>query len=188
MSVEREHDMNEIPGGLRSFSSSTSGPGLGSLSQSARKQSLRGARSILILIGVLTMLLNGFMLAQSEFEVNEAVSAELRSRGLSDAQVDHAKLEEARTAALRLTQLIYGGTVGLGLVFVALGAMIYRAPVAMTVTGMVLYIASAIVFALLDPTSLVRGIIIKVIIIATMAKAISAAVAYQRSQTAAVTA
>ncbi len=180
--------MSETPEGLPGLSSGKSGLGLGSLSQSVRKQSLRNARRILIFIGAMTVLFNVFMLAQSESEVREAISAELRSQGISDAQVDHTKLEEARATALRLTRLIYAGTMGLGLVFIALGVMIYRAPVAITVTGIVLYVASNIVFALLDPTSLVRGAIIKIIIIVAMGKAISAAVAYQRSEIASASA
>ena len=174
--------MNDISGGLPGASDSAIKPALGSLSQSARKQSLRSARGILIFVGVMTALLNLFMLTQSESEVDQAIVAELRTAGLKESQVDKEVLTEARGGALRWVRLIYGGAIALGVVFVTLGAFIYRAPVAITVTGMVLYVAFTIVFAVMDPSSLVRGVIMKIIIVVAMVKAISAAVAFQRSE------
>jgi hypothetical protein len=48
------------------------------------------------------------------------------------------------------------------------------------VTGLVLYIAGNLIFGLIEPTSLIRGILIKILIVIAMVKAVSAAIAYQR--------
>ena len=55
-------------------------------------------------------------------------------------------------------------------------------PVPITVTSLILYIGAAIVFGVIDPSTLARGIIVKIIIVVCLAKSIQAAVAYQREQ------
>jgi len=45
---------------------------------------------------------------------------------------------------------------------------------------LILYIAGNGIFALLDPASLGRGIVMKAIVIILMAKAVQAAIAYQK--------
>ena len=54
--------------------------------------------------------------------------------------------------------------------------------VAVTVSALVIYVGSAIVFGILEPESLARGLIIKIIIIVALAKAIQTAAAYQRER------
>ncbi len=80
---------------------------------------------------------------------------------------------------VRLQQLVTGGAAAIGVVFIVLGALVYKFPVPCTVAGLVLYILSALVFAVLDPTSIVRGVIIKVIIVVGLFKSMQSAFAYQ---------
>ena len=47
--------------------------GLGSLAQSARSTSLKQARGILIAVGVLTLLVNGFFFLNAENEVKQVI-------------------------------------------------------------------------------------------------------------------
>jgi hypothetical protein len=139
---------------------------LGSLAQSARKSSLGQARAILIVVGVLTLLLNIFLYSNVD---NEVAKVRRENPGMVIDQ-----------DAVKLVRLIYAGTAGLGAVFIVLGLAVYKAPVACTVTGLVLYVAGIAVFAVIDPQNLVRGLIIKVIIIVALVKAVQAAAAYQK--------
>lgn len=156
---------------------------LGSLTQSARRTSLTQARSILIVIGVLSLIANivFFVLAEDQVrkELRKEVEAEKQKRG-PGLVFDQNELKKIEEDAVRITRMVNGGAAFLGVVFVALGLAVYRAPVVCTVTGLILYVAGNAVFAAIDPENLVRGIIIKVIIVVAMVKAVQAALAYER--------
>jgi len=152
---------------------------LGSLAQTARHKSLKQARVILIVVGVLTLLVNFFLFANAEREVREVIEAEKKQAG-PGAVFDPAELKKQEESLVRVVRLIYGGMMFLGVVFVGLGVAVYKAPVPCTVTGLVLYLAGNAAFAALDPMNLLRGFIIKIIIIVLMVKAVQAAAAYQR--------
>ncbi len=53
-----------------------------------------------------------------------------------------------------------------------------------TITAFILYVAGNVVVAISDPSALATGLIFKIIVVAALVKAIMAAVAYQREQTA----
>ena len=140
--------------------------GLGSLAQSARQTSLRQARIILIIVGILTLGVNLFMLSNIDNEIAQV------KRENPGAIIDES--------LIRTVRLIYGATAALGGIFILLGIFVYAAPVACTVTGLVLYLGGIAVFAALEPQSLVRGLIIKILIIVGLVKSVQAAAAYQR--------
>jgi hypothetical protein len=152
---------------------------LGSLAQSARTTSLKQARIILIVIGVLTVLMNLFLFLNVEREAKNAIAAEKQKLG-PGMEFDEAKVKEAEVTVVRVGRLIYGGTLLLGVVFIALGIGVYKAPVACTVTGLVLYLAGNAAFAVLEPMSLLRGALFKIIFLICLVKAVQAALAYER--------
>lgn len=139
---------------------------LGSLAQSARQSSLKQARVILIVVGVLTILVNLFGLMNIDNEIREV-------------QRQHPGIVISEEV-VRVARLIYIGSAGLGVVFVILGITVYSAPLVCTVTGLVLYLGGIAVFAVLEPESIIRGIIIKIFIIIGLVKAVQAAAAYER--------
>jgi hypothetical protein len=140
--------------------------GLGSLAQSARQSSLKQARVILILVGVLTLAVNLVLFLNIENEVQ-------------DLRRQHPGIVIPQDA-IQTARLIYGGTAALGGVFIVLGIAVYAAPVVCTVIGLVLYLGGFAVFAVLDPENIHRGIIIKILIIVGLIKAVQAAAAYER--------
>jgi hypothetical protein len=134
--------------------------GLGSLAQASRGQQLKSARTTLIAIGALTVVVNLIFMV------------------LLPAQLP---------IAMGFAMSIQGVFVVLGAVFIVCGLLVKQFPVASTLTALVLYIVSALAMAALDPTMLARGIIIKIIIVVALVKAVQAAFAYQREmQTAGV--
>src|SRR5271168_3111216 len=105
---------------------------LGSLAQSARLKHLKTARWVLIVIGVLTILLNGFLLATAR----EQLMNEVKKQNM--VIVDQAAFEKGLT----VLRLIYVVPLVLGVVFIVLGIMVKTYPVPMTILGLVLYVIS----------------------------------------------
>lgn len=70
--------------------------------------------------------------------------------------------------------LIMGVNIALALIHVGLGIWAKKAPLAAAVTAMVLFITVHLVNAILDPATIVQGILIKVIFISVLISAIKA--------------
>lgn len=138
---------------------------LGSLAQSTRQADLGQTRGILLFIGIATLLLNGFMFLNARKEVTDV--------GVGPADFDRV---------LNLVRVIYGAGILLGAFFVTAGILVKKYPVPMTVMSLILYVGSAAGFGMLDPSSLAKGAIIKVIIVVALAKSVQTAWAYQRER------
>jgi hypothetical protein len=158
-------------------------PSLGSLSQSARQKQLRQAMWILIGVGILTVLTNLAFFATIESDVDNLIKNELNSLHKQGIQEDPILLAAYRSRVIHIAQLLQGGGVVLGIVFVILGMMVYRYPVSCTILGLVLFIGGNAIFGYLDPQSLIRGWLVKIIVVVVLAKSISAAIAYKREET-----
>jgi hypothetical protein len=143
------------------------GSGVGSLAQSARQKHLKGARVILILVGILTLAVNSFLFWNSSNEIRQLVAQQ-------------ALDPEGIPSILGVVRLIYGAGIAFGVVFCVLGLLVTTFPVLTTVLGLVLYIGAAAGYAWLDPASLARGWLFKILIVAGLVKAVQAAIAYKK--------
>jgi hypothetical protein len=126
---------------------------------------------------------NAIFMGFARQQVRKELDAEVAKAG-GPARVDAAKVKEIEENAVRFVYLVDGAAIALGIVFVIFAVVIRQYPVPVTVTSLVLYIGATVVFGLLDPHTLVQGIIIKIIMVVGLVKAIQAAVAYQKEQTA----
>jgi hypothetical protein len=156
-------------------------PKLGGLAQSARTKEIRNARSILLVIGVLTLLLNGFLFSQAPDEVQVEIDKQIKERPAGQV-ADPEKVAELKDEWVRATRAIYGGGAAFGLAFIVLGILAPKHPVPCTIGGLVLYIGGYAIFGYLDPSSLTQGILIKIIIVSALFKAMQAAIAHQKEQ------
>lgn len=160
----------------------------GSLAQQSRGRELKKAKVILWLVGLLTLAVNGFMFVNAQAQFDKAVDAELRSEGGSLSEVrsrtpeERAEFDEAYDKGLRLTRLIAGVGAFLGLVFIGCALMVERKPVAATVTGLVLYLGSMAAQFALEPSSIAKGLLIKILIIVGLVSAMKAALAIERNE------
>jgi hypothetical protein len=143
---------------------------LGSLAQAARGNELKRAQRILIAVGVLTLAVNGFRLFNLPNEIQQTIQQN---------QVAPADVEEMRRAMTIEGYLVYGLPVLLGVLFVVFGLIIKQFPVPIVITSLVLYILAIAAFGLLDPTTLIQGLIVKIVVILALLRAIKAARAYQ---------
>jgi hypothetical protein len=159
-----------------------SGKRLGSLGQSARGSQLRQARTILIVIGVLTALVNGGMMAAAPRLVHEAVQKEVEAIRARGEEVDMEGVAEAEKGLVRQNYLFMGAGVAIGILFIAFGLFVERAPVPITIASLVIYIGSMGVYGMLDPSTLARGLLIKLIVIGALFKSVQAALATERER------
>jgi hypothetical protein len=157
-------------------------PRLGSLAQSARSKQLNTARGILIAIGILTVLVNGIQLAMARDLVKKEMDKAIQAQMGPGQRVDPAERERIENTQIFFVQLVCGGLIFLGVLFVIFGLIIKLFPVPVTVTSLVLYVGITVVFAVLDPASLGAGLIIKILIVVALVKAIQSAIAYQKAQ------
>jgi hypothetical protein len=158
----------------------------GSLAQSARSSELKKAKGILWFVGILAILVNGFMFFTAETQIDKEIDQELKKHGASLAEVrdfpeeQRNLIEGTRTKAINQVKLGLGGGIVLGILFIGCALMVDRKPVAATVTGLVLYLGATAVFAAMEPESLGRGLIIKIFIIIGLVSSVKAALAVEK--------
>ncbi len=153
-----------------SFTGSQNLQPLGSLAQAARGNELKQAQRILVVIGVLTIAVNGFFLFNLPNEIQQAIQQN------QIAPADVAQFHQAATVS---GYLLYGLPALLGLLFVVFGLIIKQFPVPITITSLVLYLLAMAAFGLLEPATLARGIVVKIIIVFALFRAITAARHFQ---------
>ncbi len=144
---------------------------MGSLAQAARGNQLKSARIIMIIVGVLSVAVNAGMFYLADQQIDKEIQ-DLAAQGMA--------VEQSAVDAVRMQNtIIIGSGALLGIVFIVLGIMVYTFPVPCTIAGLVLYVGSAVVFGLLDPTTIARGIILKVFITLGLFKSVQSAFAYE---------
>ncbi len=128
--------------------------------------SLSTAKWIMIVVGLLTVAVNIFLFLNAEAEVNTVMQQ-------GQADLDAGTL-------LLFVRVFYGGFILSGLVMITLGALVYQFPLASPIAGLVIYLLGIVIVALLDPLSLLRGIIFKILIISGLIKAINDGAYYKK--------
>jgi len=93
-----------------------------------------------------------------------------------------ASLKNAPGAAENAAQinLVLAIVIGVGMIYFALYFWARKSPLPAAIVGLVLYLTLLLVDAVTDPTSIGRGIILKVIIIAVLAQAIQAGLKHKQ--------
>ena len=116
------------------------------------------AQVLMILVGLISIGINGFLLFNAPNEVQEAMKG-------GDVPMSQESL-------LHFVQLLYGAFMAVGVAMLILGALIYQFPVFCPLAGLILYIIAMIVGGILNPASLLKGIIFKVLVILALGKAV----------------
>jgi hypothetical protein len=161
--------------------------GLGSLGQEARLKNLNTAKWIMIIVGLIQMGNFAIFYAMTEKEADTVIAEELRNQRIGRDQIDPVQFREYRDTMIRIARLIYGALIALGAAFVIMGLFVKKYPVPLTITALVLFIGVHAVLAILNPVNLAAGLLLKVIFIVGLAKAIQAAIAYERERKAMAT-
>lgn len=166
------HDDSPVSAGM---------PKLGSLAQDARLKQLNQARAILLFIGILTIVANGVLMALARSQVKVEIQKEIAKAG-PGANFNQADIQRVEDHEVSVAYAVGGVAVGLGVLFVIFGFIVKKFPVPITIISLVLYVGAALGFGAFNPESLAQGIIIKILIVVGLAKAIQAAMAYERAK------
>jgi len=142
---------------------------------------LNQARVILIIVGVLTLGVNGFLLNQSAKEIDDVLDEEIVAIEAEDQDMDEDALAEFRADALLGLRMVYSTAVGVGIVYLALATLVFEAPVPATLTGLLLYVGSTAFFYWLDPTTIMRGVVVKALIVFGLFRSWRSAVAFAKA-------
>jgi hypothetical protein len=148
--------------------------GLGNLAQSARSKQLRGVKSMLISIGLLTAVVN-FMLAVTADATFARQVKKLQDQGkiVDPKRVDIAK---------RSMQVVSIGFAILGIVYIVMGSIVETYPVPITILAFLIYLGCLAVNAVMIPLAMSWILIIKLLIAIVLAASVQTAIAYERSR------
>jgi hypothetical protein len=155
--------------------------GLGSLARSARGKQLKQARTILFVVGVMQIIGSIIFISLAPGQIKQALDAEITKAG-GPGRVDPAAVQQVEANALRITQIVNGGFLLMGVLFIVFGFILPMYPVPVAVTSLVVFLGAQVIVALFNPASLAQGIIIKAIFVVALAKAVQAALADQRER------
>lgn len=133
------------------------------------KKRLGGARWALVIVGVLTIGVNVFLFINATQEIDNLV------QGQEELAVDAA-------TAVTVVRVIYGAAIFSGLVFIVLGMLVYRFPIMCPLVGLLMYVGLNGLYGLLDPATLARGAILKIIIIIVLFKAVQSGFEVRRER------
>lgn len=145
---------------------------------SARGKGLRNARAIMLVIGGLAVAANGYYFASAERDVQAQIDREIRELP-SGFVADPVKVAAIKGRAVRANRLNSAGGLVLGLLFLGCAALVTRHPVPVTITSLVAYVGGNAAFGFIDPTTVLSGLVIKVVIVVGLAKAVHAAIAHR---------
>jgi hypothetical protein len=168
-------------------------PKLGSLAQKARSKKLRQARIIFFLVGAVTIVVNLIDIGLIRSNFQQAVQKEIQKQGGPGiVQLDRAALQKEEDNAFALGCAIDGAFIFAGVIFLVLGALVYRFPVPVTILGLVLYLstfaAGLAIVALFngEPEEIARylgrGWLVRILIIVGLASSIKSALAYEKER------
>lgn len=150
-------------------------PKLGSLAQAARNKHLRQARNTLLFVGILWTIVQGIFFFVESSQLHHQIQREVGRGG----PVDAAQVQEAEETAQRFLMLFHGGAISVAIVFIVLAFFVEKYPV---VTALALFVGVQVIFALADPTNLLRGWLVKIIVVVALIKALQAGLAAQKEQ------
>ena len=155
---------------------------LDNLAQTVRTKSLRTARTIMLAVGGLTIFANLLGFTLTEKIIDQEIDQEVRKARQEGLLIDEEAVQDWRASAIRIGYLISGAMVCVGILFIALGACIYMKPVPITITALVVYLGTLALFGFLDPLSLMNGLLIKILVVAGLAKSVQSAIAYEQAR------
>lgn len=140
---------------------------LGSLAQEQHKKHIKSARTAILVVAILTFL--GAILLY--FIVQSEIAKVKSTPGMV---VDETAVGRAN--------MIVAAVSFMGCIFLGLWVWAKSNPFSATVTALVLYLSLQLLNAAMDPTTIVQGIIIKIIIVLVLINGVKSGLAFKKLQ------
>jgi hypothetical protein len=138
--------------------------------QSIWTKELKSARTILIFVGVIQLIFGAFELTRIRSEFDKGIEAEVKERGPGFV-VDRVKADELFEENKALIYGLGSFPLVLGVFFLVMAAIVFRFPVGVTLSSLIVYVVALVATAVVDPSQIAMGIPLKIIVIAVLAKA-----------------
>ncbi len=137
------------------------------------------ARGILIAIGVIIIIMQAVPLIDFKQGFHFMTPREALEKMVPPGQV---LLPGALDAAVAVFTAVLALYVGVGVVFFVLAALIKKIPVIATTAGLVIFSLVVLTDFIFDPEHWYQGMVLKIIFVVCLAKAIGAAIAYEKER------
>lgn len=121
--------------------------------------SLGIAQGTLIFVGLLTIAAYTFLYFNATTEVQQEAAK--------------GDVPMSQETMLFFVRVVYGSFIAIGVVELLLGALIYQFPLFCPLAGLIIYVGANMVAGVLNPLSLLKGIIIKVLVVIALVKAVN---------------
>jgi hypothetical protein len=140
-------------------------------SQAIRTKELKSARTVLIVVGIIQILLGAFHLTQTKSQMEEATRKELKPGYV----LDQEKFDEEFEKQKALQYGINSVPVVIGVFFLIMSALVFKFPVGATLSPLIVFVIVHAADAVVDPASIAKGIILKIIFLVVLWKAYQSA-------------
>jgi hypothetical protein len=142
--------------------------------QSVWNKELKSARTILIVVGVLQLIFGAFYLTQAREEFDKGLEAAVKARG-PNLVVDRVEADRLFEENKGLVYGLGSFPLVLGVFFLVMAAIVSRFPVGVTLTSLIVFIVAHVATAVVDPSQIASGIVLKIIFIVILVKAYKSA-------------
>lgn len=156
---------------------------LGSLSQSARLESLRAARVTLFVLGFLHLGTAVLLYSVSDFTADIFLKEqmdEVKQILGPDGKIDESIIYKQRQSIyplIYITSIIISCMSG---AFLFLGCLVYKFPIASTTIALVFYVGITLIGIISDPAMACRGMFLNITILVFLWRGVRAAFEYER--------
>ncbi len=157
-------------------------PTLPSLSQSARAARLRFARVLLILISFVSFGEAIFTYRSHIYEIDVILQRDAEEIENQGYRIDRDEFAQIRNRMRKVAHTNFVIFTGQSVLFLLCGLFISRAPAALPLLALILYIASWAIFCVMDPANLFQTIVIKLLVIPFLFRICLTGYAYSRAQ------
>jgi len=154
-----------------------------------RGKQLKTSRWILFGLGILITIASLIFLLMVETIIRAENDKQLQQMGKRRADLPPAvrqQFNDELASEIRELQLRAGALMAVGVIFIGFGIFVYRLPVPITISALIVYLALLAIGTAYDPASLAKGWLVKILIVVGLAKAIQAAIAYENERRKAV--
>ncbi len=154
---------------------------LGSLVENKHRKQLKGARSSIMVVAVLTFLGAGvqWFLAQ---QASKELEAEVQKVRNDPTQVLLEDAVATQRSAVNELRAIAGAILITGFVYIGLFFWAKGNPFAANLTALILFVTIQLLAAALNPVTLAQGWLVKILVIAALVNGVKSGLAFKRLQ------
>jgi hypothetical protein len=135
---------------------------------------LKSARTILIVVGIIQLLLGVPSLTTVREDFDKGIEAEVKKEGPGYV-VDQAKVDQLFEDNKALFYALGSIPTALGVFFLGMAALVFKFPVVVTLTSLIVFVLAHVASGILEPAEITHGIPLKIVFVVILSKAYKSA-------------